>query len=93
MIEERLKEIEINASNTNCIYPELQMTADVIALVAELRSMKKEQDALNEVMHWAQAVLTAWNVGDLPQECLLHKKLRETMIAFRETIAGINETT
>jgi hypothetical protein len=39
--------------------------------------------AEQEVIRWAQAVLTAWNVGDLQKESLLHKKLREVMIAYR----------
>jgi len=42
---------------------------------------------MGEVVHWAQAVLTAWNPGPLAQECLLHKKLREVMIAYRRARA------
>lgn len=39
---------------------------------------------LETVMHWAQATLTALNVGDVKKDSLLHLKLREVMIAFRE---------
>ncbi len=46
-----------------------------------------ELKSLREVAGWAQAVLTAWNTGDLPRECALHKKLREAMIAHREKIS------
>jgi len=42
---------------------------------------------MGEVVHWAQAVLTAWNSRPLAQECLLHKKLREVMIAYRRARA------
>jgi hypothetical protein len=41
-------------------------------------------EQLEEVMHWAQAMLTALNVGDIQSESLLHKKLREVMIHYRE---------
>lgn len=43
---------------------------------------------LTEVMHWAQAVLTALNVGDVQKDSGLHLKLREVMIAYREAIAA-----
>jgi len=36
-----------------------------------------------KVIEWAQAVLTALNVGDVQRESLIHKKLREVMIAYR----------
>lgn len=42
-----------------------------------------ENAALVEVMHWAQAVLTALNVGDIKSGSPLHLKLREVMIAYR----------
>lgn len=48
--------------------------------------MKSELESLKEVAGWAQSVLTAWNSGDLPRECLLHKKLREVMIEHRNNI-------
>lgn len=38
------------------------------------------------VAQWAQAVLTALNVGDVAKESLLHKKLREVMIASRSNV-------
>lgn len=41
---------------------------------------------MREVVGWAQAVLTAWNTGDLPKECPLHKKLREVMIDYRKKV-------
>lgn len=40
-------------------------------------------DLLN-VMHWAQSVLTALNVGDLANGSPLHLKLREVMVAYRD---------
>ena len=46
------------------------------------KMIKKIAD-LTEVARWAQAVLTAWNIGPLPQESPLHKKLREVMINYR----------
>lgn len=39
--------------------------------------------AVQEVIRWTQAVLTALNAGDVQKESLLHKKLREVMIAYR----------
>jgi hypothetical protein len=39
--------------------------------------------ATQEVIHWAQAVLTALNVGDVQAGSALHLKLREVMIAYR----------
>ena len=41
--------------------------------------------AEQEVIDWAQAVLTALNVGDVMSGSLLHLKLREVMIAYRNT--------
>ena len=43
---------------------------------------------LLEVYCWTQAVLTAWNTGPLPQECELHKKLREVLINYRKVSKG-----
>lgn len=42
--------------------------------------------ARGDVIHWAQAVLTALNVGDVKKDSLLHEKLREIMIAYREAL-------
>ena len=42
-----------------------------------------ENAALLEVAGWAQAVLTALNVGDIKSGSPLHLKLREVMIAYR----------
>lgn len=40
--------------------------------------------AVQDVLSWAQATLTALNVGDVHSGSLLHLKLREVMIAYRE---------
>jgi hypothetical protein len=53
-------------------------------MVAVCGEIAARLERLEVVMHWAQAVLTAWNISDLMKESLLHKKLREVMIAFRE---------
>lgn len=37
----------------------------------------------NEVVKWAQATLTALNVGDIKMGSLIHLKLREVLIAYR----------
>lgn len=42
--------------------------------------------ATAEVVAWAQAVLTALNVGDVKSDSKLHLKLREVMIAYRASI-------
>lgn len=49
----------------------------ILALEAEVRR-------LQEVAGWAQATLTALNVGDVAAGSPLHLKLREVMIAYRE---------
>ncbi len=41
--------------------------------------------AAQEVAGWAQSVLTALNVGDVKSGSPLHLKLREVMIAYRES--------
>ena len=51
---------------------------------AQAGKMLKRIADMKEVCDWAQAVLTAWNIGPLPQECLLHRKLREVMINYRQ---------
>lgn len=38
---------------------------------------------MREPVHWAQATLTALNVGDVRSGSPLHLKLREIMIAYR----------
>ena len=53
------------------------------SLRRELAKLRLENTSLTEVMHWAQAVLTALNTGPIQTESLLHKKLREVMIAYR----------
>lgn len=46
-----------------------------------------ELESLREVARWAQATLTALNVGDVKSGSALHLKLREVMIAHRENHA------
>lgn len=41
--------------------------------------------ATQEVINWAQSVLTALNVGDVQSGSKLHLKLREVMIAYRDS--------
>jgi hypothetical protein len=50
----------------------------------EVRAEERERAA--EVVHCAQAVLTALNVGDVQNDSPLHLKLREVMITYRKTI-------
>lgn len=57
---------------------------DAVRTVRKLIDLRSQVEELTEVMHCAQSVLTAWNIGDMPKECLLHKKLREVMIAYRD---------
>lgn len=45
----------------------------------------------NEVVSWAQAVLTALNVGDVKRGSPLHSKLREVMIAYRDATTEKSE--
>jgi hypothetical protein len=49
----------------------------------------KERDAARDVAQWAQAALTALNVGDVDSGSLLHLKLREVMIAYRAELARL----
>lgn len=56
---------------------------EVARLTQLVSDMDVEQQRLREVASWAQAVLTALNVGDVKRESPLHLKLREVMIAFR----------
>lgn len=44
--------------------------------------------ALEDVASWAQAMLTALNVGDVKSESPLHLKLREVMINYRSKTAA-----
>jgi hypothetical protein len=53
-------------------------------IAAAIVKALNQHAALEEVMHWAQATLTALNVGDVASGSPLHLKLREVMIAFRE---------
>jgi hypothetical protein len=56
--------------------------------VREIARLTAELERLTEVMHWAQAMLTALNVGDVFSGSGLHLKLREVMIAYREAVAA-----
>jgi len=49
----------------------------------EIAELKKQFKETVEVASWAQAVLTALNVGDVKSGSPLHLKLREVMIAYR----------
>lgn len=44
-----------------------------------------EETSVREVIRWAQAILTALNVGDIKNESPLHLKLREVMIGCRQS--------
>jgi hypothetical protein len=69
---------------------ELNKALDALYLVVD-ESVAKDVRAkveaaiapLQEVAQWAQATLTALNVGDVAKESPLHLKLREVMIAYR----------
>ena len=53
--------------------------------ITELEQKLEERklEELEKVKVWAQAVLTAMNVGNVERESALHLKLREVMIAYR----------
>lgn len=50
---------------------------------AQMRRIAAARDEAREVARWAQALLTALNVGDVKSGSPLHLKLREVMIAYR----------
>jgi len=50
-------------------------------IMAEHTAMSSARE---DVLSWAQATLTALNVGDVKSESLLHLKLREVLIAYRD---------
>lgn len=54
------------------------------------RSADKSEQK-DEIVAWAQATLTALNVGDVARESPLHKKLRQVMREYREAIAPAAE--
>ena len=39
-----------------------------------------------EVIHWAQAILTALNTGSIEQDSPIHRKLREVVIKHRDAV-------
>jgi hypothetical protein len=55
-------------------------------LLAALESESGKVASLENMAGWAQAILTALNVGDVRSGSALHLKLREIMIAHRKTI-------
>jgi len=57
----------------------------MIEKAKELLNEGNPPDATAEVAGWAQAVLTALNVGDVKSGSPIHLKLREVMIAYRES--------
>jgi hypothetical protein len=57
----------------------------ILALEDQVDDLRSKLAAAKEVAGWVQAVLTALNVGNVMRESPLHKKLREVMIAYRET--------
>lgn len=71
------------------------MNMDANDLLAEAHSqingLKAQVTELTEVMHWAQATLTALNVGDVKSGSPLHLKLREVMIAYRAATQTPND--
>lgn len=60
-----------------------RLEGDVPALIREVERLESEVTKLEAVYGWAQATLTALNVGDVVKESPLHLKLREVMIAYR----------
>jgi hypothetical protein len=55
--------------------------------IEHVMRLEAELETALEVVHWAQAVLTALNAGDIKTGSLIHLKLRDVMIAYREKSA------
>jgi hypothetical protein len=55
----------------------------IASLERQLAELREEKAVLEEVGHWAQALLTALNVGDVKCESPLHRQLRKVMITYR----------
>lgn len=75
-----------------------QLSEDMIELhkIAHARAMQivaleKVIGEAGNVVGWAQAVLTALNVGDVKSGSPLHLKLREVMIAYRKALLPFEE--
>ncbi len=66
------------------VTPEEEKLIDKI--MAEHKGMA---DAREDALSWAQATLTALNVGDVKSGSPLHLKLREVMIAYRAALAAV----
>ena len=60
---------------------------EVEALKEQLAARESECKRLTEVYHWAQALLTALNTGDVQKESLIHKKLRQVLIEYRAALS------
>jgi len=45
---------------------------------------KAELESLRDIAGWAQAILTALNVGNIASKSLIHLALRDVMIKHRE---------
>ena len=60
---------------------------EVESLKEQLASRESECKRLTEVYHWAQALLTALNTGDVQKESLIHKKLRQVLIEYRAALS------
>ena len=74
----------------------LTIKGRILALRAEVpkdEPLLAELSRLREIMHLTQVTLTALNVGNIQSESLLHNKLRETMIAYREVTEAARERT
>ena len=49
-----------------------------------IEELTAKVERLDKVAQWAQAILTALNCRDVCKESLIHKKLRQIMIEYRE---------
>lgn len=88
---------DVAARETDPYYDDTQVPWQTVALniAATIRGLdlsafrpdpaegQARSRAEREVFRWAQALLTALNVGDVQSESGLHQKLREVMIAYR----------
>ncbi len=49
-----------------------------------IKQLEAENERLTEIMRWTQSCVTALAVGDIKKDSLLHHKIRDLMIAYRE---------
>ena len=94
-----VKLLQLDLRNANA--KNLTLAAALQELNGENDALKSERDAakkqlavreverkrLAEVYHWAQALLTALNTGDVQKESLIHKKLRQALIEYRAALS------